>query len=311
VAAASLLCAGDFTRAEISNGLIHATIYLPDQERGYYRGSRFDWSGVIASLRYGGHTYFGRWSEERDDNAITGPVDEFASEDGALGYAGARPGELFMKIGVGLLRKPDSAPYDATRPYRMIDPGRRIIRPFTDRIEFVHELSDGEGDSYVYRKTIRLVGRKPLLVIDYTLRNIGRKAIETGVCNHTFFVLDGRATGPATTIRFAFTPHAVDDPGGRAAVRGNEFVYLKELDKSESVVTGITGFHEQAGDNDVGVENHQSGAGVEEIGDHPLSRIRLWSGRGTVCPETCIQLAVAPKHEARWRISYRFYEVGR
>ncbi len=51
----------NFPRADISNGLIQARLYLPDSKQGYYRGTRFDWSGVIASLRYKGHQYFGQW----------------------------------------------------------------------------------------------------------------------------------------------------------------------------------------------------------------------------------------------------------
>ncbi|MGH2564453.1 MAG: hypothetical protein ACRDE5_08070, partial [Ginsengibacter sp.] len=43
--------------AEITNGLITAKLYLPDAENGYYRGSRFDWSGVISDLQYKGHSY--------------------------------------------------------------------------------------------------------------------------------------------------------------------------------------------------------------------------------------------------------------
>ena len=37
-------------QAEISSGRLHAKLYLPDAQSGYYRGTRFDWSGVIAAL---------------------------------------------------------------------------------------------------------------------------------------------------------------------------------------------------------------------------------------------------------------------
>ncbi len=49
--------AGDtpFPEAQISNGQIRAKLYLPDARRGFYRSTRFDWSGVIASLEYNGH----------------------------------------------------------------------------------------------------------------------------------------------------------------------------------------------------------------------------------------------------------------
>ena len=52
--------------AEISGGRLRATIYLPNAESGYYRGTRFDWSGVVASLTWQGHEYFGQWFEKYD-----------------------------------------------------------------------------------------------------------------------------------------------------------------------------------------------------------------------------------------------------
>jgi len=73
-----------FPQTEISNGLIHAKIYLPDLHEGYYRGSRFDWSGNIASLDYNGHNYFGQWFSKYDPeihDAIMGPVEEFTPLD--------------------------------------------------------------------------------------------------------------------------------------------------------------------------------------------------------------------------------------
>jgi hypothetical protein len=36
--------------AEIRNDRIRVNLYLPDAARGYYRGTRFDWSGMLGSL---------------------------------------------------------------------------------------------------------------------------------------------------------------------------------------------------------------------------------------------------------------------
>ncbi len=33
--------------------------HLPDAENGMYRATRFDWSGVIGSVKYKGHEYLG------------------------------------------------------------------------------------------------------------------------------------------------------------------------------------------------------------------------------------------------------------
>ena len=50
-----------FPEAQISNGHITAKLYLPDAQRGFYRSTRFDWSGVIASLEYRGHQFYAPW----------------------------------------------------------------------------------------------------------------------------------------------------------------------------------------------------------------------------------------------------------
>ena len=93
--------AQDYPQAEISNGVIHAELMLPDSQNGSYRGTRFDWSGIISSLQFRGHEYFGRWYEKHDPkihDAITGPVEltddpggAFHEEMYAIHMGGATP----------------------------------------------------------------------------------------------------------------------------------------------------------------------------------------------------------------------------
>ena len=112
--------------ADISNGQLRARLWLPDPEKGFYRGTRFDWSGSIANLSYQGHTYFGAWFVRYDPavhdvawipgnngyaagkaSADVGPVEEFTGPgNSAPGYDEAKPGGTFLRIGVGALRKP-------------------------------------------------------------------------------------------------------------------------------------------------------------------------------------------------------------
>ena len=85
-----------FPQKDITNGLISATIYLPDAKTGYYQGTRFDWSGNMVSLEYSGHNYFGQWftkySPEIHD-VIMGPVEEFAPLD----YSEIKPGAALLR----------------------------------------------------------------------------------------------------------------------------------------------------------------------------------------------------------------------
>lgn len=97
----SFLPLDDFPSAKITNGLITAQLHLPDADKGYYRGTRFDWSGVMPSLEYKGHQYFGLWNPAPYDpklhDAITGPVEEFT----AVGMEEAPIGGEFVKVGIG------------------------------------------------------------------------------------------------------------------------------------------------------------------------------------------------------------------
>jgi hypothetical protein len=207
------------SQAEISSSSIRATLYLPDAQSGYYRGTRFDWSGVIASLKWNGHEYFGQWFDRYDPkihDAITGPVEEFLTGESGLGYAEAKPGETFVRIGVGAVRKP----VDRLRrfeTYEIVDPGKWTVNKATDRIEFVHELGDTSGYAYVYRKTVRLI--KDTLVLEHRLKNTGRKAIATSVYNHNFFTMDRQTTGPDIVVRFPFVPKAARPLNDLAEVR--------------------------------------------------------------------------------------------
>lgn len=299
--------------ATISSKQVKATLMLPDRDSGYYRGVRFDWSGVISKLEYAGHSFFGVWFPEYDPylhDAITGPVDEFRSDDGALGFAEAAPNDMFIKIGVGVLRKPDDKPYSFVRPYQMVSEGHWIVRPYPDRVEFVQELKGIRNYAYVYSKTVKLDGKKPVLTLEHKLKNTGKRAIDTEVYNHDFYVIDNQPTSPNTVVKFAFTPVAKDDLKGAATLEGNELHYTRELQpKRDSVASYMTGYSPSPKDNDVSVENRKTGAGIREIGNRPISKFYLWSIRTTVCPEAYIKLHIPPGKTMSWKIDYHFYTL--
>lgn len=309
---AGALCAAEFPQAEISNGPIRARLYLPDPERGYYRGTRFEWSGMIRSLQYQGHEYFGVWFERHDPkihDAITGPVEEFRTNDAGLGYDEAKPGGRFIRIGVGVVRKPEEPRYRTFNTYEIVNPGRWRVRTGRDRVEFAHELSDPSGYAYVYRKVVKLVKNKPEMVIEHALKNTGRRPIETAQYNHNFFVMDQQPTGPDFTVKFPFPLQAAADFKGLAEVRGNELAYLKTLEKGQSVFSELKGYGPAARDYDIRIENRKTSAGVRIVGDQPLAKLVFWSIRTTLCPEPYIQMRVAPGRESKWSIRYEFYTL--
>ena len=180
----------NYPKADISNGVIQAELMLPDPQHGSYQGTRFDWSGIIFSLQYQGHEYFGKWYEKHDPkihDAITGPVEEFRTNDSGLGYEEAKAGGTFVRIGVGTVRKPEEKAYRPYDTYEIVDPGKWTVKRHKNSIEFTHRLKGENGYAYVYRKTVRLVKGKPELVLEHWLKNTGQKAIDTTQYNHNFY----------------------------------------------------------------------------------------------------------------------------
>jgi hypothetical protein len=327
LAADGKLPAVDYPQAWITNGQVRVKLYLPDAQHGYYRGTRFDWSGVIASLEYKGHNYYGPWFDGVDPKvhdfayrgtkviaspctADSGPVEEFLTNGTALLWDEATPGGTFIKIGVGVLRK-DDGKYDYVKLYGIVDPGKWTVKTNTDSVEFTQELTDpSSGYGYVYRKTVRLVAGKPQMVLEHSLRNTGRRTIQTAVYNHNFLVLDQQAPGPDFSITVPFPIHSPRPPSKQLAeIRGNHIVYLKVLEGEDVLETPVLGFSERPEDNEIRIENRKAGAGMRISGDRPLSHENLWSIRKVLAMEPFITMTINPGSEFTWRISYEYYTL--
>jgi hypothetical protein len=295
----------DYPKAEISNGLIHAELMLPDRQNGSYRGTRFDWSGIISSLQFGGHEYFGRWYERHDPRIH----EEFRTNDKGLGYDQAKPGETFVRIGIGTVRKPDEAAYRAYDTYEIVDPGTWTIHRHKDRIEFTHRLQSEQGYAYIYRKTVRLVKGKPRLLIEHSLKNTGLKAIDTTQYNHNFFVIDHEVVGPDISVKFRFTPVPTRGFKDRAEVRGHEIVFPHDLQGKNGVFSELEGSHNDVEDYDFRVENLKTGAGVHFTSDQKLEKVNFWAISTVAAAEPYIHLKIEPGKESRWTIRYDFYTL--
>jgi hypothetical protein len=296
-----------FPQTSITNRVIDVTFYLPDTLNGYYRGSRFDWSGVMPSLEFKGHSYFGQWYEKYDPyihDAIMGPVNDFYP----LGYDEGKPGDSFIKIGIGVLTKPDSTPYSISKSYKLINSGTWKVSKKRGEVRFIHILDDA-GYSYEYTKTIRLEKNKPVMVLTHTIVNKGQKPIETSVYNHNFFVIDNQPTGPDFLVEFPFKLVGQFRRGGdMAEFNGNKVSLLKQLAPGQTVHGGnIEGFGDSPGDYDIKIENRKTGAGVRIKGDKPLSRLVFWASYSVLSPEPYNLVKVNPSESFTWTITYEFY----
>lgn len=298
-----------YPQAEITNGILKAQLYLPDNEDGYYKGVRFDWSGIISSLQYKGHTYFGQWFDDDDPPpfaTIMGPVEAYSP----LNYSDVAPGSDFVKLGVGAMRKPSSEPHSAFKDYTLVDSGTWNIKTKANEVQFIHKLNNGKY-SYEYTKTVLLVANEPKMVISHGLKNMGKKPIQTVGFNHNFFVIDNQSIGKDFEMTFPVDVSGTGRGLGDAfEIQGNKIIFLRDLEGDESIACKyLEGITNSVEDFDIQIDNLRTGAGVKITGDHPLSRLRLWGTARTLCPEPHIEIKVEPGEEFRWSYSYGFYET--
>ncbi|AEL28141.1 hypothetical protein [Cyclobacterium marinum] len=301
-------------QAEISNGIITAKLYLPDHENGYYRATRFDWSGVISSLAYKGHQYFGQWYDNYDpliNDAIMGPVEDFSP----LGYEEAKVGGVFVKIGVGALEKIKEEKYRFSHTYNLVNGGEWKVNTDNNSVEFNHQLLDANGYAYEYSKVVELVMGKPTLEIRHKLKNIGKKRIETSVYNHNFFVIDQELTGPNIETTFPYDIY-LDKSGNKRVVNfdalgiisDRSISFSRYFKKGENVYTdALMGFRDLPEDYQFSVMNTKTDAGVKVTGDKALEKIVYWANARTYCAEPYIRLELDPGETINWKNEYDFF----
>ncbi len=236
VVVAALVSAQSHPTHQITNGTITATVYLPDAKNGFYTTTRFDWSGAVGSLKYQGHDYYGIWFSKITDiydfgyegpnkdvisanfTAMVGPAEEF----GALGYNDVPAGGVFVKPGIGVLKR-DEMNYNHSRPYVIVNGGKWDVKTSRDAVDFTHTLSEPSINfGYVYTKVVRLTPGKPQMTISHVMRNTGAKPIVTNVYNHNFTTIDKQAIGPdiEITVPWQMTRAAGRGGAGRQGAAG-------------------------------------------------------------------------------------------
>ncbi len=307
----------DFPHVELSVPGAKMTVYTPDPGQGFYRGTRFAHSGVIKHLEVGGYKLFGPWKPTHDplsSDDITGPAEEFGY-DTPLGYADAKPGERFVKIGVGELVKAKDEPYTFWGKYERAGAGKWETAVCKNDpsscLTTTHTFTSDTGYGYRYAKTVSL---RPAaggvdLALSYELTNTGRKPIRTDVYNHNFFNVDGQPVGPKYTLEFPqpvkFT--AESKFGEAARFAGGTYTFARPLADKESAFGWLTDaagqplphaytFRYTAGGG--------KGVSVRVASEAPVSKFQTWSVAACLCPEPFTPIDVKPGDTQKWATRY-------
>ena len=293
---------------------IKMSVAIPG-EAGTYCGTRFSWAGIVSEVTWGEHHLFGPWQPgplalDLHDN-VSGTAGEFgmgtADMPPPLGFDEAKPGDCFVKIGVGILRRPDDRPYEFSRSYELTDTAPWQTEADQTRIDMRQQL-EFNGFGYDYTHTIELLPDTPGFVTRHRLTNTGDKPIHQTHYSHNFLVLDRQSVGPDYEIYFPFTPAPAFEPDSDAVLKDNRLSFQNPL--QNPVFAMLDGFDNSTTDNQVTVRNCRSGLTVTITGDRPIIRYHFFAAPGAVCPEPFVPINATPGKTVTWEHRYELASQG-
>ena len=302
--------AADYPQETLANKAMTLTVLLPDAKTGYYRGSRFDWTGVVSKVEYDGHTLFQEWKsphnpEGHDD--VGGTAEEFGMLVSPLGYADAKASGTFLKIGIGRLEKPDDKEYQFFRNYKVAEPAKTEVTVEKRQITFRQEATH-DGYAYEYVKRIVLEDGSGFR-IERQLKNTGKKTIHTDHYGHNFISFDHKPVGPDYRLTLKKKPmprREKTDFGQFAAFDGASITFKKPL-KNGTIYTELDGLADEAALHRVTVQDAKTGFGVTITGDAPLKEMHVWGIETALCPEPFVEMKLAPGELKAWKTRYEVF----
>ncbi|MBS2212696.1 hypothetical protein KEM09_14855 [Carboxylicivirga mesophila] len=300
----------DYPVSVIQNDSIRVTVLMPDELNGYYRSTRFDWSGMIAQINYGDHEFLQAW--EMYDGTVhggvhdpltpgtgTGTAEEFRNP---LGYEEANVGEPFVKIGVGVLQRASQDPYFWDYPYKIIQSGKWDIQINKSSIVFKQSMVTDFGYAYDYEKQIRLIDNKAELEIIHMLKNCGAKPIFANPYCHNFFSFDNYPGGQNYKMVFPNDVCPVDQFDSRITFEGNE-IKINEDDLRNDWIGG----HINAGTSkEYTVINSKTRTSIKVIEDKDLGPFYIYMSRTSVCAEPMVEFSIDNGQSFTWKRTYQF-----
>jgi hypothetical protein len=270
----------------------------------------------VKDLKFAGYTVFGQWKDKHDpahNDDITGPAEEFGMHS-PLGYAEAKVGGRFVKIGVGDLEKPMEEKYSFFTNYKVANPGKWTVGPANEgSVRCQQELTAGNGYGYRYAKTIELRASSTdgyaFLILKHELTNTGKKPIDTDVYNHNFFNVDGAPVGPDYWMVFLkpVKPAAGFKAEGAAEFRDLRYMFGKVLEKESPfglLVDAKGEPQENAFQMTYAPAGSKEGLRMQASCSLPVTKFQTWSIRGCMCPEPFSAVKLAPGKGMEWTITY-------
>jgi len=287
----------------------------PDEIRGFNRASRFDRAGMVVAARTAdGRSYFGPFVPPDDhdpdvDDHVAGTAGEFGMKS-PIGYDEANPGETFIKIGVGVLRRTDDRDYFFRRNYPIVDSGRWQVDRGEHGVSMRQSIDDHRGWAYVYVTTVSLLDEERGFAVQRKLTNTGKRPIATDYYCHNFFMLDGAPVSSGYVVTLS-DEHAVT--GDRTAPSwiafdGRTMRFERPPKPNKSLYLPLEARGRPKDQWQCTVANPARDIAITVDQDLAPDRVVIYGLQPYLSVEPFIDIRIAPGESLTWTARYRLKE---
>jgi hypothetical protein len=266
-----------------------------------YQRSRFDRTGQIRQVRLDDGTVFcGADTRSASQNCgAFGLMNEYMPSDQGT-YDTADPdGGVFLKMGVGLLRRVGPEAYSQKTDYPVAE--KAIVKEWADANTYHASVSQREFNGFAYVAERTLTIYQDSLLSSYCVQNKGVKALHFNEYAHNFYCTGKNrfAWDMLFFTSFEAEPHPQEliKQGKRFRIQPFEQVAACEL--TDWLEIGAVPPNIAVQCPDIGIQ-------ISETLQAPRFRSFLWTLPDTVCPELIAGLDAAPGEKICWSRNYTF-----
>ena len=274
-----------------------------------YKGSRFDWSGKISSIRFKDLPLTTiEDAGSKDVNFLgKGLYNEFGITN-PLGYNETPKGGWFHKIGVGLLKK-EHKQYLFHRKH-VIRPAHFDITYEDRKIIIICKSELVNGYSYILKKEISISENS--FTINYFLHNTCEKKIITDEYVHNFMAINNALIGEDYTLKFPFPINSSlfdETVNSENKVEiGLDNVTFNKTPEKQFFFSNLTGGKELQAEWIL--TNLKANVGIKEFGSFKTDKINLWGWKHVISPELFFKISVDPKETVEWSRKFDVFKIN-
>ena len=290
----------------IKNNTLEVAIDFPLEN---YKGSRFDWSGKISSVKFKSLPLTTiEDTGSKDVNFLgKGLYNEFGIAS-PIGFEETPMGGWFHKIGVGLLKK-EHKDYLFHRNH-LIKPASFDVNYENQKIIIICKSENVNGYSYILKKEITVSENN--FIIDYSLHNTGEKRIITDEYVHNFMAINNTLIGKDYELKFPFplNPSLFDETvnSENKVEIGLDNITFNKTPEKQFFFSNLTGGKELQAEWIL--TNLKANVGIKEIGSFKTEKINVWGWKHVISPELFFKISVDPKKIIEWSRKFEVFKIN-